>query len=195
MIPALAVTAALGGLQMWSGLQQAEIIKGQSDLTQNMANMNAKYAEIDAWEAEKYGYSETARYQTVVDQTVGEQRAALAASNVDVGFGTAQEIQQETKLTGFLNQLDIQRQARAKAMGLKIEASNYRLQGAFQGLQGESQAAAARNAGIMNGLRTAVSGYGEYATEMKKLEASSSSKPTGGSMQYSQAWPIAGHGG
>lgn len=171
--------AALAAYQIWSAYNQAEVIRDQAELTKNIAEMNAKYAEIDAWEAEKYGYTESARYQSIVDQTVGEQRAAFAAQNVDVSFGTAKEIQQESKVTGFLNQLDMQRQARAKAMGLKFEASNYRVSGSMSQAQGGAQGNATMNAGFANAGATAVSGYGKYATDMKKAGSTSNASSSG----------------
>ena len=65
---------AMAAFQVWSGIQQGAMIRRQSKISQQLAEMNAKFAEYDAWEAEKAGYSEMARYQTMIDSTVAQQR-------------------------------------------------------------------------------------------------------------------------
>ena len=162
--PLLAVGLGISAFQIWSGLQQAKMITRQAGLQNQINDMNAKYAELDAYEAEKFGYTQTSRYQTVIDSTVGTQRASYAAQNVDINFGTAAEVQAETKLIGFLNQLDMQKEARLRAKGLKIEASNIRLGGAMSASKAAMDSYAVRMAGITGaastGFQTAASaGY------------------------------------
>lgn len=156
--------AGIAAYQIWSGLQQAESIRESAKLTKEISEMNAKYAEIDAYEAEKSGYGDTARYQTTIDNTIADQRTGYAAQNVDVNFGTAAEVQADTKLTGFLNQLDIQKQARAKALGYKREARQIRLQGSMGNIQARSNASATVTTGLIHGANTALSGYDRTPT-------------------------------
>ena len=151
----------LAGVQMASGFQQAEITMHQARLSQRINDLNAKYAELDAYELEKEGVSQSARYKTNIDALAGRQRVAFAAQNVDISSGTAAELIAETGLTGFLNQMDIENAARAKARGLKYEASNMRLNAFMQGLQGELSANASRVQGLTEAFRTGLSGY-EY---------------------------------
>lgn len=158
-VPAGAGYAALAGVQIWSGLQQAEMIREQSKLTQRISELNALFAEQDAYEAEKAGESEAARYQTTIDQTVGDQRTTMAAQGVDINFGTAAALQEETRLTGFLNTIDIKNQARAKALGYKQQARNIRLNGAMGASQAEMNASAAVTSGLMGAAATGISAY------------------------------------
>ena len=150
--------AGLGALQVWSGIQMGGMIRRQADLTAQISEMNAQFAEIDAWEAEKMGYTQTARYQSVIDATLDDQRAIMAAQGTDVGYGTAAELQAETRLTGFLNTLDMQQQARNQAYGFKTQASNFRLQGANQIMQGRVDSFGAVMGGVTSGAATAVRG-------------------------------------
>lgn len=118
--------AALGLLQ---GAKQAADIQQAAQLTYNLAQVNAKYALVDANNATLMGYTQEARYASVINQTVSKQRAAYAGAGADVGYGTAAAVQDQTKETGLLNQLDMLSQAHAKALGFQNESRNI-LQGA-----------------------------------------------------------------
>lgn len=148
-----------GGLQVANGFQQAEAIRNQSQIRSQINELNSKYLELDAFEAEQFGFTQTARYQSVVDKVLGDQVTNLAAANVDTTFGTAAAVQQETRLTGFLNALDFQRAAQQKAKGLRLQASNARLGNSFQEFEAESQANTAEFTGIVGGLTTGISGF------------------------------------
>lgn len=156
------VYAAQAAFEIMSGLQQAELMRESGRLAQDIANMNAQFAEIDAYEAEKFGQTEAARYQTQIDSTVSDQRTIMGAQGVDLTSGTAAAIQQETKLTGFLNTLDIQAQARARALGIKRQASNIRLGGSQAMAQSELNASATTRGAIIGGARSAISGYERF---------------------------------
>lgn len=151
--------AAMATLNVMSGFQQAEMIGRQADLTERLGEMNAKYAEIDAYEAEKFGESEVARYQKVIDSTIADQRLAYASQGVDVNYGTAAEVQEETQLTGFLNKLEIMKAAHSKAKGLRNEAANYRVGGFMNRVQSDMNAYGARASGIMNAANVGLSAY------------------------------------
>lgn len=158
----LIVYGALAAFQAMSGAQQAAGIQQQAEFKQRIDDQNAALADVDAYETEKFGLSESARYANVVDSTVSQQRVGYASEGVDVNFGTAADIQAETKLTGFLNQLEIQRQAREKAAGYRREAINLRLGAGAVGMQGAINAGAAQTAGITSAASTGISGYEHY---------------------------------
>ncbi len=155
----LLVYGALAAFQVISGNQQAATIEAQANLKQRIDNLNADRADIDAYEAEKFGFTESARYQSVVDATAANQKVAYASQNVDVNYGTAADVQGETRLTGLLNTLEIQRQAREKAAGFKNQARNLRLGGGMAAQQGAIDANATRNQGYIGAAGTLLSGY------------------------------------
>jgi hypothetical protein len=154
--------AALAAYEIISGFQQAEIIRGQAEITKYVNEMNAQYAELDAYEAEKTGLTEEARYQTNIDKTISAQKVGLAAQDIDINFGTTKEIQTESKLVGFLNQVDIRNQAHAKALGYKAQARNLRLAGFTAASEGAGAASAAQNAALMRGGQTGISAWERY---------------------------------
>lgn len=149
----------VAALQIWSGFQQAEMIRQQAELQGRINELNASFAELDAFEAEKMGYTESARYQTVIDATIGEQKVAYAADNVDVTSGTAAEIQAESRFTGFLNQLDLQKQGQERARGFRTEARNIRFGTMMQRSQAGIDAAGIQRSAILSGITTGISGY------------------------------------
>lgn len=155
------VAAGAAGFELINGLQQAELIRKQGDLANRIAEMNAQYAEQDAWNAEVDGFGQVARYEHQIDDVLADQKATYAAKNVDINFGTAKEVQKETKLTGFLNTLDIKNQAHEKAMGYTREARNIRLQGAMNQGQTALRASATQSAAVVG----AASSYAGYLTK------------------------------
>lgn len=152
----VAGTAAFGII---AGGQQADNVRANAQITQQVAELNAKYADLDAYNASQAGITRADRYQQVIDATVGEQKTTMASKNVDVNFGTAAEVQAESKLTGFLNQLDIKTQANNVARGFSVQAMNYRLNGATGAAQAASTAEGIQSSSLLNGAGTLVSGY------------------------------------
>jgi hypothetical protein len=150
---------ALAAAQLVGGYQQGELIRQNGDLQASINNMNAKYSDIDAYNAETAGISESARYATVIDATIAKQRTAYASDNVDVNYGTAAEVQADSKLTGFLNTLELQRQGRERALGYTVQGMNTRLGGQMTQLQSQMDAAAAEGKGVMGAISTGISGY------------------------------------
>lgn len=153
------VTVGVAAYQIVSGFQQAEMVRENAKISREVAAMNADSAAIDARNAELDGMTQEARYQTVIDQTIGEQKVAFAAQGVDSNFGTASAIQAETKLTGELNKMDVRDRAHAEALGYKNQAGNIRLQSRMGGLQADTQASSIQNASILNAVGTGASGY------------------------------------
>lgn len=155
----LIAAAALAAFQIASGYQQGEMIRENARLKREIDDLNIESAHVDAYNARKEGYTEVSRYQNVIDQTVGEQRAAFAAKGVDVNYGTASEVQAETEFTGYLNKLDIFKKANERAQGFEKEAANMRLSSSMSFRQAETDAAGAQMRGLGQGLGTAISGY------------------------------------
>lgn len=153
---------AVGGLGVLSGMKTASDTMQQGELKNKLEQINAKYADIDAAETKVYGFTQAARYQRVIDQTTSQQRAGYAAQNVDSSSGTAAEVIADSKVTGMLNQIDMEKQAREKALGFTQQAMNIRT-GASVGLsQAEINADAEGTKGVLGGIQTGISltGYG-----------------------------------
>ena len=170
--------AALAGLQLWQGIQQAETIRANAQITRQVNEMNAQYAELDAYKANQAGLSAEARYQTSIDKTLGNQKVAFAANNVDINFGSAKEVQAESRVNGFLNQLDIRNRAANVAVGYRNQAIDFRMNAQNAVRQGEVNANAAMTSSALNAGATGLSGYESYQNQ--KYRESKGLAPTEG---------------
>lgn len=150
---------ALAAVQAVGGFQQADIIRQNGKLQGDVADMNARFAEVDAYNAREAGYSNAAKYETQIDQAVGAVKGAYAGSNVDVRYGTASDVQTDNKVAGFENVLQLRRQAENAALGYQTQAINMRLGGQMTQLNAGLQAASAQASGLMQGIQTSVTGY------------------------------------
>lgn len=151
--------AALGAFQLWSGVQQADIIQQSAGLNRKMADINAQYAELDALRAEQEGLAQEARYEGDVESAMADLRVQFAAAGIDQSFGTAAQLTADTEVNAFLNRLDIREQAVSRARGFRREARNIRAQGALRQFEGDVTAGATRAAALMNAASTTLSGY------------------------------------
>lgn len=150
---------ALAGLQLLSGVQQANNIQRQAELQKKLDEFNIEQAQLDAFNAEADGYTQSARYENVINAIESSQRAAYYAADVDPNFGTAADIQADTKVTGELNLLDIQSQAHQRALGYKKQANSIRGQSGLNQIGASLQASTARNTAILGAANTAITGY------------------------------------
>jgi hypothetical protein len=150
----LVAALVMAGAQVAGGLKQADSIRMNAEMNKRIAEINAKYIDMDAWEAEKYGFTAATRYQSVIDDVISDQRVGFYAQGVDASFGSAAEVQKGSKLKGFLNQLDMIQRARNNAMGLKQQAMNVRF-GASNAMDVASERArGAEIGGVLSGAST-----------------------------------------
>ena len=157
------MSAALGlaGLQLAGGYFKAQSMRETAKLNQKIAEMNAEFAEIDAFKALQGGQSQKARYQSVVDQTMSTQTANIAASDVDLTYGSIASVQKETRFTAELNKMELDKKAQEAAYGYKAQARDYRVSGATARSVADANAGQALASGIAGAASTYASSYKE----------------------------------
>jgi len=157
---------ALAGLQLTGSYFASQNVKDSARLNKDIADMNAQFAELDAYDAEIEGYSQTARYQAVIDKTLGEQRAVLAAADVDLSYGSVASIEQDTRFIADINKMEIHKQAQERALGFKSQARQYTMSGQLGYAQSKVQSSAIMTQGILGAAQTLAplgsSGYRDY---------------------------------
>lgn len=151
--------AAVAGLQLAGGYFASQNIKATAELNREIAEMNAEFAELDAYDAELEGLTQVARYQSQIDQVLGEQKAIMEAQGIDTGFGTAAAIQEETKFTGELNKMEIQKRAQEQALGFTRQARDIRLGGDMNLRDARTQAGQVMSQSVLGAAQTGLSGY------------------------------------
>lgn len=159
MAAQMALYGGLAALQLAGGYYAAENMKETAKLNQEIAEMNAQFAELDAYDAITEGYTQQTRYQSVIDQTLGEQQLIQTAQGVDVNYGTAAAVQEETKFVAELNLMEIEKQAQERALGYKTQARDYRTGGALARADADIRAGTAKFQAVSGATQTALTGY------------------------------------
>jgi len=111
-----------GRAQKKAGEAQKRAAYAQADL----ADYNAAVADLQASDALERGRIEEARFRKTVEAVIGAQRAGTAAGNIDVGFGSAVDIQADATLLGELDALTIRSNAMREAWGQRVHAADLR---------------------------------------------------------------------
>jgi hypothetical protein len=93
-----------------------------------MMKQNARLADQQAKDATALGAIQEERVRQNARQAAGAQRAALGANGLDVGTGTALQLQTDTAGMGEKDAYLARANALREAWGFKVEASNYRNQ-------------------------------------------------------------------
>ena len=119
----LGIAAAAG-----TGIQVAGQIKA-GNAAKKAGDFNAAVSELQAKDALARGRTDEQRFRQGVRALIGSQRAGFAAQGVDVGVGSALDVQADAAFLGELDALTIRNNAQREAWGYRIEAENYRMGG------------------------------------------------------------------
>jgi len=151
-----------------SAYSESESIKAQGSYQRQMAQMNSALANEQASDASKRGEGAVRDLQKETRAKVGAQRAAAAASGVDVGSGSAAQMQQDTELVAAQDALTIRNNAVREAWGYRTQATNIKSQGEFASLTARTQASQTLINGGMRAAGNALSAYGSYKENRAK---------------------------
>lgn len=113
------VSGAVGSY--YSAKSQASSLKFQSD----MAGVNARIAELGAQSELMKGERQVGALTMKAGQVKSSQRAAMAANGIDLGEGSAAEIQASTDIMKEIDVNTLQANAVRSAWGIRTQVSNY----------------------------------------------------------------------
>lgn len=126
-----ALAIASIGLQVYGQIRgakaakkQGEAAKAAADSQADLADYNASVATLQQTDALERGTEEENRFRMGVRGMVGTQRAAQAAGNVDVNFGSAVDVQADATLLGEHDALTIRTNAGREAWGYSTQAED-----------------------------------------------------------------------
>lgn len=159
MVVQAAAYGGLAALQLAGGYFASQNIKDTAELNRDIAEMNAEFAELDAYDAKIEGYTAEAKYQSIIDKTLSDQQAIMTAAGVDVTYGSAAEIQKETRFLGELNKMEIEKRAQEQALGYKREARSIRFGSFLEYGQAQAKADAVMFQSAIQAAGTGVTGY------------------------------------
>lgn len=151
--------AAMAGKQLADGYFASELIEDTAEVNEFISDMNAEFAELDAYDAKVEGEVQKRKYQRVIDRTQADQNALLAAKNIDPNFGTAAALQAESDFQAELNLMEIDKAAEERAMGFRQEARNIRIGGRLASMSASVQAGDVLRRSGTQAAKTFISGY------------------------------------
>lgn len=130
---ALALTGAGTAVQTIGSIKAGNAAKRAGEASQRAAESqaqileyNAAVDELRARDAILRGQEEEQRFRSVVRGAIGTQRAEFAAGNIDVGFGSALDVQADAAKLGELDALTIRTNAAREAWGYQVSAEDFR---------------------------------------------------------------------
>lgn len=124
-------TGVSAGGTMLNASNQARAQRMQGDYASRMANVNARFTDFQAEDAIRRGDQSAQRLGLQTRQLIGAQRAAAAGGGVDVNSGSPLQLQVDAAGLSAMDQATIRNNAWKEAMGLKMESSLQRSQGAM----------------------------------------------------------------
>ena len=139
-------------------LFESDQIDAESELIASQARINAAYAEASAEDALLRGDKEAQDYRSKINQFVGTQRASIAANNIEVGSGTAAQLQDDTLRQGEIDLLTIKNNAYREAWGFETQANNITNNARIQTVGDQDKKDAATASGFVSLGNTALSG-------------------------------------
>lgn len=169
---AFALPLAIAGIglqaygQVRSGIEQrraANATAGAALSQAELADYNASIADLQAADAIKRGELEAQRFRSQVRGMVGGQRAAFAAQNVDVNWGSPADVQVDAEFLGELDVLQIRTNAGREAWGYEVQAEDYRRRAEILRKEGKNAVAAggsAFTAGVIGATGTLLTSGG-----------------------------------
>lgn len=153
---------ALGAFSTYKAAQAqkkaGEANQAAANSQADLADYNAAVASVQAEDAVARGAQEESRFRTGVRGLIGSQRAGFAGGNIDVGFGSAVDVQADSAFLGELDALTIRTNAAREAWGYKVQAEDL-----------HKRADIARKTGVMvaeTGRANATSAYIGGATSL-----------------------------
>lgn len=161
MCDPVSLTVAATVATMAGQFVQGQAASNQAHYEQAAADANAKLAGDQARNTIDTTKKEAARRYREASQLEGQQQAALAANGVDINYGSALDVQKDSKMIASEDVGNIYAQGAQKTQGYLIDAYNYR-----------QKAAAAKSAASSAGLATAFGMAGSAlggATQVYKL--------------------------
>ncbi len=125
MAAATMTLIALGAMAAGTAVSAVGQIKA-GNRQKEAGDANAAILEARARDARALGTDEEQRYRANVRGLIGSQRAGFAAQGVDVGSGSAADVQADAAYLGELDALTIRNNAAREAWGYEVEADQAR---------------------------------------------------------------------
>lgn len=153
---AAGASIASAGLGAFGAIKQGESSAASAKYNSEVQQTNAQIAKQNADFVGQEANANLAASQQKTRAEAGAIRANQAASGIDVGSGSAEDVQESAKETGQLNAINIRADAVRKAYGYQTQETSDEAQSELD----QSEAKNDETSGIIGGATTALGGAG-----------------------------------
>ena len=174
---AVPLYAGIAAYQLISGFVQADMVAKQAAIQKQIDEENAKLAEYDAWRTEAFGQTAVAQYQQQIDQAAGAAKVSAAGAGVSLQEGSLSEVVAENEMVGIMNQMEIENQAREKALGYTRQARSIRTGSLISQSQSKTQQSSIIGGSILRAGGTLAAGMMKPSTPALGTESGYVSTP------------------
>ena len=161
----LSVAGAISGAI--GGFYSAKMTKNQLAFEADMSRINARMAELGARSAFEKGHKEVANLTMQAGQLKSKQRASMAANGIDLGEGSAAELQASTEIMKQIDKNTLEANAVRSAWGYRTEGAN--LESAALMKEGSAKGISPAGAGFSSLL----TGAGQVASQWYAMSKAS----------------------
>jgi hypothetical protein len=132
------------GLDVFGKVKSGNAAKKAANEAGALEDYNAQVAEGQAQDATLRGELDAQRQQQATRGVIGSQRAGFAGAGVDVGVGSAVDVQADAAFLGELDVQTIRENARREALGFRQEKERATRRGRYARASGQAAQTASR---------------------------------------------------
>lgn len=160
----MVASTVMGGAGM---IQQGKATAASNRYNAQVSEMNAKIADKAAKDTLERGKIEEQKQRQKTAQIMGQQTAGMAASGLDLSFGSPLDLLVDTAVMGEMDALTIRSNAYREERDIRQQGANYRGQAGMQRASADS----ALSGGFLGGVGTLLGGGAKAAAYYKKANA------------------------
>lgn len=158
---------ALAGVSLFQGVTnsilQSNAIKMRGQYQQQVYQQNIRLANVKADDAIKRGELEIQNYMKGVRKLIGTQRTVFAAQGVQIGSGSALDIEADTAQQAKITSITMRNNAWLQAWGYKQEALNLESSASFGKIASDFSA----NTTLLTGISSSITNAFKIGTDSK----------------------------
>lgn len=124
-LPAAAIAIIAAGAQAAGTLVQGYSAMQQGNYEAAVDKQNAVLAHNAANESIKQGQVEARDFYRKVGQVKGQEAASMAANGIELGYGSANRIEQDTQMQANEDASTLYKNINERTKGFAIESGNY----------------------------------------------------------------------
>ena len=179
----IASTVLSAGGAIMQGMAQADAAAYQAQVARNNAEIarnNQVTMENNAKATEAAGAARADQEAMQTRELIGRQKAAAAASGLDVNTGSPVDITSGTAGMGMLSGLNIRDETNRRASALRQQGQGYGMQAENFGVQAsaaDSAASSAMTAGIIGAAGAGLKGYAQGSGMLAEFRRTGVSQP------------------